>query len=246
MMKKTFQTYAKRGFLGLAIVLANFVFIRATFAATDVYAPGDTITLGDFLYDDNNNMNATTTPCTITMYDPNNTLIASSVPMTALSTGWHFYSTSTLYAVGLYPAVMSCGSVAASNLISEDLSFRVGYIQASTTPIAAADSVALTSGLSTAEATITATLAADIASGTAAVNAETDSVVNNASSSLATAISAGTAAVNSNTNSQFTTAISTINANTNATVLTASTSHSAKESWMVITTMIIQKVTLMT
>jgi hypothetical protein len=112
-MKKNRLTRNYKVIFGLAIMLASFVFIHAAKAAYNIYAPGDTITLGEFVYDDNGN--ATTSNCTISIYDDTNNAhnpIAFNITMSTSTNGdgWHFYSTTTLTSVGIYPSMMTCGS----------------------------------------------------------------------------------------------------------------------------------------
>ncbi|MEI8248888.1 MAG: dockerin type I domain-containing protein [Candidatus Taylorbacteria bacterium] len=152
-----------------ACIFFGLIGLAHVHAATNKYAPGDTIIIGEFVYDDN--LVATTSPCTITIYNPSNSIVASSVPMTALSTGWHYYSTTTLTAQGIWPATMTCGSVAGGDLANLDKTFTIGYVSASTTDIA--NSVWNSSATSS------------IAS---VVNANTNIVVGNASSSIAATV----------------------------------------------------------
>lgn len=74
-----------------------FGFFSISVASVDDYekiAPGDTITLGEFVFDDN--FVATTTDCTIGITDPLNVeMVASTTPMTANNDGWHYYNYTT-------------------------------------------------------------------------------------------------------------------------------------------------------
>ena len=170
--------------IGLALTLASFVFIYSAsvavvHAAIDKYAPGDTIVIGDFVYDDN--YVATTSPCTVTMYDPTNTLLLSAAPMTALATGWHYYSTTTLFALGLYPTTMTCGSVPGGDLANLNKNFLIGYTGASTTDIAAAVDVNTQNDISAASNSLSANI-------TSNVNTNTNATVLAASTSLAASL----------------------------------------------------------
>lgn len=89
-------------------------------------APGETVTLGEFVFDDN--FVATTTDCWIGITNPlNAVVIASTTPMTVNNNGWHYYNyaTATSAPSGVWPSVMICGSVARGDLVMVDKSFIV-------------------------------------------------------------------------------------------------------------------------
>jgi len=95
-------------------------------AGYEKIAPGDTITLGEFVFDDD--FVATTTPCTIGITDPLDVeKVASTTAMTANTDGWHYYDYTTASDApsGLWPSVMICGSVANGDLVKADKSFIV-------------------------------------------------------------------------------------------------------------------------
>jgi len=189
MSNKLFSTTRFKIFLGLIIMLSNFVFVHQVMAATNKYAPGSTIIMGEFVYDDNGN--ATTSDCMISIYDDTSGVhnaIASNITMSTSSNsdGWHYYSTTTLTTEGLYPATMTCGSFATGDVAILDKTFVIGYDNASTTAIS--DAV-WNNSASSSVATV--------------INAHTDSAILTASTSLA-------ANVNTNTNTQIQTASSSI------------------------------------
>src|SRR3989344_1460 len=89
-------------------------------------APGDTVTLGEFVFDDN--FVATTTPCTIGITNPLNVeIVPSTTPMTANNDGWHYYDYTTAGNApsGVWPSVMICGTVQRGDLVKVDKSFIV-------------------------------------------------------------------------------------------------------------------------
>ncbi len=106
-------------------------------AAYDKYAPGEVVTIGEFVYDDT--FVATTTACTTTVYSPNpaHTLVVEAA-MTPSTTGWHEYSFTPSPIEGLWSASMYCGTSAGGDLSRLDKSFVIGYNGVSTTPIASA------------------------------------------------------------------------------------------------------------
>lgn len=125
------------------IVIFCLILIPAGFVLAgynDLIAPGDSVTIGEFVYDDD--MQPTTTACTIDIYFPDRT-VAYSGSMDVSSTGWHYYTISSVDVPGTWPAVMTCGSVVTGDLAHLDKSFKVGYAPVSTTPIATAVSNAV-------------------------------------------------------------------------------------------------------
>ncbi|MEK7165009.1 MAG: hypothetical protein AAB779_03625, partial [Patescibacteria group bacterium] len=114
------------GYLISLSLVFNFFAIDFAYAGYQTIAPGGTVTLGEFVFDDN--FVATTTPCTIGITDPLNVVkVASTTPMTANNDGWHFYNyTTAANAVsGTWPSFMICGSTTAGDLVIVDKSFIV-------------------------------------------------------------------------------------------------------------------------
>jgi len=117
-------------FLGLFSISVAFAY------SYQKIAPGDTVTLGEFVFDDN--FVATTTPCTVGITDPSDTvIIPSTTPMTANTDGWHYYdyTTSPTAESGIWPSIMICGSDASGDLIIVDKSFVVDSSIVSTSSI---------------------------------------------------------------------------------------------------------------
>ncbi|MEN9405064.1 MAG: hypothetical protein RLY47_23, partial [Candidatus Parcubacteria bacterium] len=157
-------------FLSLVFLFSFFGFFQKTYASYQKIAPGDTVTIGEFVFDDN--FVATTTSCTVGITDPANTeIIASTTAMTANSDGWHYYSYTTAgnAPVGVWPSIMICGSTAGGDLVIVDKSFVVDLSEVSTTTIKAVVDESLTEA--------TTSLAA-------VINANTNATVLSASSSL--------------------------------------------------------------
>jgi sec-independent protein translocase protein TatC len=159
-------------------------FVHHADAAINKYVPGDTIVIGEFVYDDD--LVATTSLCSMFIYNPQGTELASSVPMTALANGWHYYSTTTAYMEGVWPATMSCGSVATGDVANLDKTFIVGYTGASTTDIVAG--VWGSSASSSIATVVNANTAAYLNGAVTSINSNTATVVNSASTSLAASI----------------------------------------------------------
>jgi hypothetical protein len=131
----------KRQKLLISLGLGAYIFLAASplyiFADYPKVAPGDSITLGEFIYDDN--YVATTSPCTITIVNPSGVPVVSDAVTSAEVTGWHSYA----YTVpsngpnGSWPAILTCGSEIGGDLIRGDKTFLVdGVYLASSSTIA--------------------------------------------------------------------------------------------------------------
>ena len=119
-------------------VFGCFIFLFLVFSlfATDfayaIYqkiAPGDTVTLGEFVFEDD--FSPSTTDCTIGITDPLNVeKVSPTTLMNERSDGWHYYDYTTLStaASGSWRAIMSCGSAGAGDLVKVDKSFIVEEI----------------------------------------------------------------------------------------------------------------------
>jgi len=133
-------------------------------------APGDTVTLGEFVFDDD--FVATTTPCTVGITDPSDVeVVPSTTPMTANTDGWHYYNYTTASNAesGVWPSIMICGSVANGDLVIVDKSFDVDPSIVSTT---------------TLKEVVDESLAVATSSLAAVINTNTDATILSASSSL--------------------------------------------------------------
>ena len=107
-------------------VFFGFFSISVASAGYQKIAPGDTVTLGEFVFDDN--FVATTTPCTIGITNPLDVVVVPpTTPMTASTNGWHYYNYTTAAnaASGIWPSFMTCGSAANGDLVKVDKSFTV-------------------------------------------------------------------------------------------------------------------------
>lgn len=157
-------------YFSLPFFVFSFFAPNLAYASYQKIAPGGTVTLGEFVFDDD--FIATTTPCTIGITNPLNAeVVPSTTPMTANSDGWHYYSyTTAINAVsGTWPSVMKCGSTAAGDLVIVDKSFVVDWSVVSTSTIKGVVDESLTIATSSLAAVI---------------NANTNAVVLTASSSL--------------------------------------------------------------
>lgn len=136
------------GFSLLLFFIFNLLSTGYVYASYQKIAPGDTITLGEFVFTDD--FVPTTTPCTIGITDPLNVVkVASTTPMTANDNGWHYYNytTSATATSGIWPSVMICGSAIDGDLVKVDKSFSVD------------SSLVTQSGIDTAVSTLTAEIA---------------------------------------------------------------------------------------
>ncbi|MEK7185658.1 MAG: hypothetical protein AAB726_03480, partial [Patescibacteria group bacterium] len=152
-------------------IFFSFFIISVTFAASyQKIAPGDTVTLGEFVFDDN--FVATTTDCTVGITNPLNVEIVSSTTlMTANNDGWHYYNYTTAGNApsGIWPSVMICGTVQRGDLVVLDKSFVVDWEKVST---------------STIKGVVDASLTVATTSLAAVIGANTNAAVLSASSSL--------------------------------------------------------------
>ena len=130
--------------------------------AIDTYQPLETIKIGEFIYDDN--YVPTADDCKITIYDPNLVLRVDNVTMTdegtSATTGWHYYSYTTLATEGKYPTFITCGSDATGDLFKLDKSFIVKAPVVTDSSISsivttATSGLATTTGLTSAVAPLT-------------------------------------------------------------------------------------------
>lgn len=159
-----------------------FVFFGSfsTSASANIYqkiAPGDTVTLGEFVFDDD--FVATTTDCWIGINDPLDVeIVASTTLMTANLDGWHYYNYTTAVDApsGVWPSFMTCGTVARGDLVKVDKSFIVDWSLVSTSTIKEVVDESLT--------VATTSLSAAITNAQTAINENTNAAVLQASSSL--------------------------------------------------------------
>ncbi len=185
------------GYFSLPFFVVSFFVPHLAYASYQKIAPGGAVTLGEFVFDDD--FVATTTPCTIGITNPLDVIVVpSTTPMTASTTGWHYYNytTATNAPSGTWPSVMKCGSAATSDLVIMDKSFIVDWSVVSTSTIKTVVDESLT--------VATTSLAA-------VINANTDARLNEASSSVV-------ALVNTNTNAAVLTASSSLFATLPATI----------------------------
>lgn len=201
----------------LILVLFVLVVFQAGFvlAAYERYAVGDDVTIGEFVYDDD--FVATTTPCWVTITSPTSTVVVNEAEMTNGDRGWHYYSFPIVYANGIWPTVMTCGSSTTGDLAKLDKTFVVGNLSMDTGGLATqADITALTSLVNSASSSLAIIIPSSI-----------NSTVANASSSLFALLS-GLMAVNTETiTSQITNASSSLYSTLNASLLNASSSLAA-------------------
>ncbi len=216
------------------ILIFVFVFLPiVSFAAYERVSKGDTITMGEFVYDDNY-VATTTANCTVTIYDPANTLKVNAQSMTANANGWYYYdyTVGASETEGVWPSFMVCGSALNGDLVKQDKTFVVGATIVSTSTTASA-----VWNASTRTLTSLAALATDVWSaatrtltgaGLDSGSLATLANIETATSSLGAAITNSQTAINTNTDNRVTTATSSlaavVNANTNTAVSNASTS----------------------
>ena len=162
------------GYFSLPFFVVSFFAPHLAYASYQKIAPGGTVTLGEFVFDDD--FVATTTPCTIGITNPLDVIVVpSTTPMTASTTGWHYYNytTATNAPSGTWPSVMKCGGTATSDLVIVDKSFVVDSTIVST---------------STIKTVVDESLTVATSSLSAVINANTNAAVLTASSSLFTTL----------------------------------------------------------
>lgn len=169
----------------LLFLVFSFFAIDFAYASYQKIAPGDTITLGEFVFDDD--FVATTTACTIGITSPLNVeVVSSTTPMTANNDGWHYYNYTTPgnAVSGVWPSVMICGTAQRGDLVMVDKSFIVDWSVVSTSTIKEVVDESLTVATSSLAAAINAHTDTQASGIVSAVNLVTES----ASSSLPSTI----------------------------------------------------------
>ncbi len=142
-------------FLSYCILFASFFSAHVSYASYQKIAPGDTITLGEFVFDDN--FIATTTTCRVGITTPLNVeIVPSTTGMTANNDGWHYYNYTTANNApsGIWPSIMICGSIPAGDLVIVDKSFIVDWSVVSTSTIKEVIDTSLTVATSSLSAVI--------------------------------------------------------------------------------------------
>ncbi|MBP6884018.1 MAG: hypothetical protein KBC06_02195 [Candidatus Pacebacteria bacterium] len=102
------------------VLFFTIVFVGNVYAA-DSYIPGDAITIGEFIYDDD--YTPTTDDCTISIYSPAGATLVNEATMTDDATGWHYYAYTTPLVEGKYPTFITCGTLIGGDLMKLDKSF---------------------------------------------------------------------------------------------------------------------------
>jgi hypothetical protein len=218
-----------------------FIFSSGAHAGYQQYLPGDTVTIGEFIYDDN--FQATTSDnCSVTVYNPSGSTVVNAASMTIDSNSWHHYSFTPASVEGIWPAYISCGTLASGDLVKEDRTFQITSNIVSSTSVASLVNTNTNSAILTASSSLGAslplsiwsysartlssfgTLVADIwASGTRTLTSGTAIAADVWASATRTLTGAGLTTGSLATNSDINNATSSVN----ATVTTASTSIAA-------------------
>ncbi|PCI27386.1 hypothetical protein COB55_05935, partial [Candidatus Wolfebacteria bacterium] len=179
------------------LVVCGFSSIPVAYAADyKEIGPGDTITIGEYVFDDD--FVATTTDCTVGITDPSNVVqVVSTTPMTANADGWHYYSYTTAANApsGTWPSIIICGTVARGDLVIVDKSFIVDWSVVST---------------STIQTVVDASLTVATTSLAAVIGGTTEASVLSASSSLAATLPASIWAFSGRTLTSFGTLVADV------------------------------------
>ena len=161
------KSFSLFSLIGITI-LSGLFFVTNAFAF-ETYEPGETIIIGEFIYNDD--YTPTTDDCTVSVYSPAGVALVSEVTMTDDATGWHRYAYTTPLVEGKYPTFITCGSLVGGDLLKLDKTFVLKN------PVVTDSSIA---------AAVDANTSADIASAVTTINTNTDTNT----SSIATTLSA--------------------------------------------------------
>ena len=104
------------------ILFISFALPYMLLATANVYAPGDTVTVGEFVFNDD--FTPTADVCSALVYNPNGTVLAHA-STTVEASGWQYYNVTAPGTNGKYPAFIVCGSTASGNLIKSEKTFIV-------------------------------------------------------------------------------------------------------------------------
>lgn len=109
----------------LLFLVFNFFAIDFAYAGYQKIAPGATVTLGEYVFEDD--FTPSTTDCTINIKNPAGAEVVPPTTMLENADGWHYYNYTTPGggASGIWPSVMSCGTALGGDLVKVDKSFIV-------------------------------------------------------------------------------------------------------------------------
>ena len=115
-------------------LIALFLLVPAiSWAAYNRFFEGEDVVIGEFVSDDN--YQATTSPCTISVSNPSGTPVATNAAMTARADGWHYYDLGALSLDGIWSAIMTCGTTLNGDLAKLDKSFIISPANVSTSTV---------------------------------------------------------------------------------------------------------------
>lgn len=126
MIKNNNKTSKTKIFLKKAFIFCFVVFVfffASKIYATESYVPGETIVIGEFIYNDD--YTPTTDDCTISIYNPSGSVEVNEATMIDDSTGWHQYSFVAPIIQGKYPTFITCGTLLGGDLLKLDKTFIV-------------------------------------------------------------------------------------------------------------------------
>lgn len=108
--------------MGVIFILAVFFsFLVNISYAAETYVPGEAITIGEFIYNDD--YTPSTDDCTISIYSPAGATLVNEATMTDNASGWHYYPYTTPGVEGKYPTFITCGTLIGGDLMKLDKSF---------------------------------------------------------------------------------------------------------------------------
>jgi len=133
--------------LGTAVLVTTMMLVVPIFAFASYtkFSPGATVTIGEFLFEDD--FTPSTEDCTLTVRDPNGDVAVNEVTMSERPDGWHYHTFVPASITGIWPSIMSCGS--GPSLVRADKTFEVGLSEVDSDGIADAVWNATTRSLTT-------------------------------------------------------------------------------------------------
>lgn len=107
----------------IVIFLAGLTIPDFSFAQYSKFAPGTSITIGEFVYEDD--LTPSTDNCTLTVKTPAGVTEVNAVTMSENADGWHYHTFTPTSVTGIWPAVMTCDD-GAGDIVKADKTFEIG------------------------------------------------------------------------------------------------------------------------
>ncbi|HAG27395.1 TPA: hypothetical protein DCG61_01265, partial [Patescibacteria group bacterium] len=93
--------------LGTAVLVTTMMLVVPIFAFASYtkFSPGATVTIGEFLFEDD--FTPSTEDCTLTVRDPNGDVAVNEVTMSERPDGWHYHTFVPASITVIWPSIMS-------------------------------------------------------------------------------------------------------------------------------------------